>query len=169
MTTPSSTPLRVLYSFPDTLGAPGIGTTAWNQVRSLIGLGHQVRVHATAVAREVPGAEEVVTTLTVAGKRIPHRAVGRRRAYRYHDRQVGDALRRLAGDVDVLHCWPRATVETAAAAREAGVVSVREAPNTHTAYAYERVAGRHRMTTLAMPERRNALGGPATPVSAEFS
>jgi rubrerythrin len=36
-------------------------------------------------------------------------------------------------------------------------------------YAYERVAGRHRMTTLAMPERRNALGGPATPVSAEFS
>ena len=59
MTTPSSTPLRVLYSFPDTLGAPGIGTTAWNQVQSLVGLGHEVRVCATAVAREVPGAPSV--------------------------------------------------------------------------------------------------------------
>jgi D-inositol-3-phosphate glycosyltransferase len=152
MTRPSSTPLRVLYSFPDTLGAPGIGTTAWNQVQSLIGLGHEVRVHTTAVAREVPGAAEVVTTLTLAGKRVPHRAVGRRRAYRYHDRQVGKALRRLAGEVDVVHCWPRATVETAAAARETGVVSVREAPNTHTAYAYERVAEETARLGLPQPE-----------------
>jgi hypothetical protein len=39
----------------------------------------------------------------------------------------------------------------------------------HATYAYESVAGRHRMTTLAMPERRNALGGPAAPVAAEFT
>lgn len=152
MTTPSSTPLRVLYSFPDTLGAPGIGTTAWNQVQSLIGLGHEVRVYATAVAREVPGAEEVVTTLTLAGNRVPHRAIGRRRAYRYHDRRVGKALRRLAGVVDIVHCWPRATVETAAAARDTGIASVREAPNTHTAYAYERVAEETARLGLAQPE-----------------
>ncbi|MDI5967355.1 ferritin-like domain-containing protein [Streptantibioticus silvisoli] len=36
-----------------------------------------------------------------------------------------------------------------------------------TAYAYELAAGRLRMVTLAMPERRNALGGPA-PLAAEF-
>jgi hypothetical protein len=29
-------------------------------------------------------------------------------------------------------------------------------------YAYERLGGWRRMTTLTMPERRNALGGPAT-------
>ena len=32
----------------------------------------------------------------------------------------------------------------------------------HTVYAYERFAGWRRMVTLRMPERRNALGGPAT-------
>ncbi len=140
MTASAFTGLRVLYSFPDTLGAPGIGTTAWNQVRELIGLGHDVRLYTTALAREPVGAREVVTTLTAGGKRIPHRAVGRRRAYRYHDRRVARAVSGLAGEIDVVHTWPRATLETAAAAREAGVRSVREVPNTHTAYAYERVA-----------------------------
>jgi glycosyltransferase involved in cell wall biosynthesis len=151
MTTQSSDRLRVAFSFPDTLGAPGIGTTAWNQVQGLIGLGHEVRVYATALGREVPGAKEVVTTLTLAGRRVPHRAVGRRRAYHRHDRQVANALRKLAGRVDVVHCWPRATLETAAAAQETGVASVREAPNTHTAYAYERVAGETARLGLAQP------------------
>jgi glycosyltransferase involved in cell wall biosynthesis len=143
--------LRVLYSFPDTLGAPGIGTTAWNQVESLVGLGHEVRVYATALARDVPGAAEVVTTLTLAGRRIPHRALGRQRAYRHHDRRVANDLRRLEDRVDVVHCWPRATVETAAAAGETGVVSVREAPNTHTAHAYERVAAETARLGLEQP------------------
>jgi glycosyltransferase involved in cell wall biosynthesis len=133
-------PLRILYSFPDTLGAPGIGTTAWNHVRGLVGIGHDVRVFATAVARDAPGATEVVTTLSVAGRRIPHRALGRRRAYDYHDWRVARALARPRHEVDVVHCWPRATIRTAPAARAIGAVSVREAPNTHTAYAYERVA-----------------------------
>lgn len=132
--------LRVLYSFPDTLGAPGIGTTAWNQIRELIGLGHEVRVYTTAFAREPVDAREVVTTLTARGRRIPHRAIGRRRAYRHHDRQVARAVSRLAGEIDVVHSWPRATLETAAAARAVGVRSVHEVPNTHTAYAYDRVA-----------------------------
>ena len=148
----SSGALRILYSFPDTIGAPGIGTTAWNQAAGLSGLGHEVHVHATAVAREVPGAAATVTTLTVAGRRIPHRAVGRARAYRHHDGRVARALRRGAGGFDVVHCWPRATVETAAAARETGVVSVREAPNTHTAYAYERVAAETARLGLPQPE-----------------
>ncbi|MFD4505851.1 ferritin-like domain-containing protein [Streptomyces sp. NPDC058457] len=33
----------------------------------------------------------------------------------------------------------------------------------HAVYAYERAIGWRRMVTLRMPERRNALGGPATP------
>ncbi|GHI08921.1 hypothetical protein AQI88_11790 [Streptomyces cellostaticus] len=33
----------------------------------------------------------------------------------------------------------------------------------HAVYAYERLGGWHRMVTLCMPERRNPLGGPATP------
>ena len=37
------------------------------------------------------------------------------------------------------------------------------AAGIHALYAYERFGGRRRMTTLTMPERRDALGGPATP------
>ncbi|MER6358267.1 ferritin-like domain-containing protein [Streptomyces sp. NPDC001634] len=37
------------------------------------------------------------------------------------------------------------------------------AAGIHAVYAYERLAGWRRMVTLRMPERRNALGGPATP------
>jgi hypothetical protein len=33
----------------------------------------------------------------------------------------------------------------------------------HAVYAYERLGGWRRMVSLRMPERRNALGGPATP------
>ncbi|MFF4570119.1 ferritin-like domain-containing protein [Streptomyces sp. NPDC001410] len=46
--------------------------------------------------------------------------------------------------------WPRAR----SAALAAGI---------HAVYAYERLAGWHRMVSLRMPEHRNALGGPATP------
>ncbi|MFE1310034.1 ferritin-like domain-containing protein [Streptomyces sp. NPDC058755] len=46
--------------------------------------------------------------------------------------------------------WPRAR----SAALAAGI---------HAVYAYERLAGWHRMVGLRMPEHRNALGGPATP------
>ncbi|GGM01129.1 hypothetical protein GCM10010129_50860 [Streptomyces fumigatiscleroticus] len=45
--------------------------------------------------------------------------------------------------------WPRAR----SAALAAGI---------HALYAYERLAGWRRMVTLTMPERRDALGGPAT-------
>ncbi|MEX3107027.1 hypothetical protein DF268_35310 [Streptomyces sp. V2] len=46
--------------------------------------------------------------------------------------------------------WPR----TKSAALAAGI---------HALYAYERLAGWHRMVSLEMPARRNALGGPAGP------
>jgi glycosyltransferase involved in cell wall biosynthesis len=134
-----SRPLRILYSFPDTLGAPGIGVAARHHTEQLARLGHEVHVYCTAVAGPPPVVHSFVTTLTLAGRRVPHRALGRQRAYRYHDHRVAWALRRSAGSIDVVHVWPRATLASAAAARRVGTRSVREAPNTHTAFAYERV------------------------------
>jgi D-inositol-3-phosphate glycosyltransferase len=96
-----------------------------------------VTVWCTSIGCELPGARRVVTTLTAAGRRIPHRALGGDRAYRYHDLRVALALRRRAGEVDVVHTWPRASLLTARAAARAGAKTVRQAPNTHTAYAYE--------------------------------
>ena len=109
--------MRVLYSFPDTLGAPGIGTTARHQVEGLLAQGIEVSVWCTSIRCELPRARRVVTTLSAAGVRVPHRALGGDRAYRYHDLRVAAALKRRAGEFDVVHVWPRAALHTRARPR----------------------------------------------------
>ncbi|MEV7089967.1 ferritin-like domain-containing protein [Streptomyces sp. NPDC093085] len=59
---------------------------------------------------------------------------------------VMDRMGRLLG-------WPAPKARTLAA-------------GIHAAYGYDRIAGRRRMTTLTMPERRDPLGGPAAPAPA---
>ncbi len=131
--------MHVLYSFPDGIGKPGIGTTAYNQVREVAAYVERVTLYCTTVHAEVPENVRVVETLRLLGRRVPHRALGVDRSYRYHDRRVASALGRI-DDVDVVHCWPRATLKTCAAARRRGIPCFREVPNTHTAHAYEVVA-----------------------------
>ena len=50
-----SRPLSILYSFPDTLGAPGIGVAARHHTEQLALLGHEVHVYCTAVTGHAPG------------------------------------------------------------------------------------------------------------------
>ncbi|MDQ0682756.1 hypothetical protein QF032_001800 [Streptomyces achromogenes] len=70
------------------------------------------------------------------------------RVYRDVSLAVMDHMGRILG-------WPRAK----SAVLAAGI---------HAVYAWERVAGWRRMVSLKMPERRDALGGPAT-TAAEFA
>jgi glycosyltransferase involved in cell wall biosynthesis len=94
----------------------------------------------------------VVTTLSAAGVRVPHRALGGGdRAYRYHDWRVARALERLGDSVDIVHCWPRATLQTSASAKRLGIPTLREVPNTHTAHAYERAARETEALGLRLP------------------
>ncbi len=130
--------ISILYSFPHALGAPGIGWTAWNQVNELVRAGHDVHLVAASIARPVPGLATVSTSLSVAGRRIPHRVMGRDRALAWHDRVAARALPRRSPDV--VHVWPLAATRTIEAARHRGIPSFREVPNTHTANAYEVVA-----------------------------
>lgn len=130
--------MRVLFSFPHALGAPGIGWTAWNQVDGLARLGHDVHVVAASVARPLPENVRVTQTLAVRGRRIPHRALGRDRAFAWHDQLAAQLVTR--GAYDIVHLWPTGPGRTAAAAQERGIAVVREAPNTHTEYAWRVVA-----------------------------
>lgn len=143
--------MRVLYSFPDGLGAPGIGTTARHQIEGLIAQGLDVSVWCTSLHCELPGARRVVRTLQAGGVRVPHRALGGDRAYRYHDLRVARALRAHAGEFDVVHVWPRASLHTARAARALGIRAVREAPNTHTGHAFDTVARECQILGIAPP------------------
>jgi glycosyltransferase involved in cell wall biosynthesis len=132
--------MRVLYSFPHPVGKPGIGTTAFHQVRGLIDHGVDVVLMCTSLERELEPEATVVETLVARGYRIPHRVIGVTRAYRYHDNRVARALRRHRADVDLVHCWPCASIATFTAARALGIPCVREVPNTHTGFAFDTVA-----------------------------
>jgi glycosyltransferase involved in cell wall biosynthesis len=132
--------VRLLYSFPHPLGRPGIGTTAYHQVAGAIRQGIDVTVVCTSLARELPGEPRVVETLRLGGRRVPHRALGVRRAYAFHDRRCARVLTDLAGEVDVVHVWPAGCAATLRAARRLGIPTLREVPNTHTRYAFDVVA-----------------------------
>lgn len=134
--------MRILYSFPHAIGAPGIGTTAINQVLGLIERGHDVVVIAASVHKNAPRmAAKIVKTMVFGGVRVPHRALGMDRTMAYHDSRTAAHLRNRPSSYDIVHCWPGAALATATAARDLGVPLLREVPNTHTANAYE-VVGR---------------------------
>ena len=144
--------MRLLYSFPDTLGAPGIGTAALEQVRSLVRAGVDVHVAATALAAD-PGAPTTLT-MTVAGRRVRHRLLGRDRtgalrAYAWHDRRVASLLSR-GGGFDAVQVWPQATLRTARQAAALGVPVLRQAPSTHTAHAVESIKALHEQLGIPM-------------------
>jgi glycosyltransferase involved in cell wall biosynthesis len=133
--------MRILYSFPHAIGAPGIGTTAINQVLGLLERGHQVTVMATSAHKRAPPLPDLISTMSFAGMRVPHRLLGMDKTMAYHDDRVAAHLRERAGAYDVVHCWPGATLATAGVAAKIGVPALREVPNTHTGNAYE-VVGR---------------------------
>jgi glycosyltransferase involved in cell wall biosynthesis len=129
--------VRVLYSFPDRLGgSAGINVAALHQILGLLDLGIEVVLYCTSLHREIRSAAGIVRTLSVGSVRIPHRVLGRQRSYRYHDWRVARALPSIGG-IDLVHCWPQATVQTCTAARTLGIKTIREVPNTHTAHAFE--------------------------------
>jgi glycosyltransferase involved in cell wall biosynthesis len=144
--------MHVFYSFPDVVGKPGIGVAAQHNVQALIAEGVDVTLACTSVAPgvELTGVRDVNTTLTVLGRRVPHRALGIERAYRYHDWRAARLVADTSG-IDVVHTWSRAVLKTAAAAHARGIAVVREVSNTHTAHAYEVVAAEHARVGIPVP------------------
>jgi glycosyltransferase involved in cell wall biosynthesis len=129
--------MRILYSFPHPIGAPGIGTTAMQEVVGLLERGHDVTVIATSAHKGPRPLPQLLSTMALGGVRVPHRVLGMDNSMAYHDARVARHLRTRRGAYDVVHCWPGATLATARVAAKLGIPSVREVPNTHTENAYE--------------------------------
>jgi glycosyltransferase involved in cell wall biosynthesis len=144
--------LRVLYSFPHTLGNPGISTTAFRQIEGLIEQGVTVDVVCTYLQGELPGARRVIETLKVGGKRLPHRMLGVYRAYAYHDWRAARILARNHREVDLVHTWPAGCSRTLAVARQVGVPGFREVPSAHTETAYEDAMREADIVGIELPE-----------------
>src|SRR5690242_649662 len=102
----SSLVMRVLYSFPHKIGAARICYTAWEQVRGVAATGAQITVMPGAVSRPLPKNVAVRPTLARGKLRIPYKLLGRMGASVMHDRIVARRLKKMSGEVDVVHCWP---------------------------------------------------------------
>ena len=137
-----SRPLRILYSFPDTLGEPGIGVAARHHTEQLALLGHEVactapRSRARPRGGRPPARQEALTLAAASGSPIAHSG-GSAPTATTTARRPG--ARPPAGQVDIVHLWPRATWQHGRREAHGPRGPMREAPNTHTAFAYERVA-----------------------------
>jgi glycosyltransferase involved in cell wall biosynthesis len=131
--------VRVLYSFPNKLGADRICYTAWQQVNGLSEAGADLLVFPGAMARQVPAGVRVIPTLAKGKLRLPYKLLGTFRTVALHDRIVARRLERLAGKIDVVHTWPLGAKETLKTARRLGIPSVLERCNAHTGFAMEAV------------------------------
>lgn len=143
--------MKVLYSFPHPVGAPGIGTTALQEILGLLARGHDVTVIATSAHPLAPRLPKFISTMVLAGVRIPHRVLGMDNTMAYHDAFVARHLTRRSADYDVVHCWPGATLSTARAGAKLGIPVLREVPNTHTENAYAVVEGLSEELGVALP------------------
>ncbi len=131
--------VTALYSFPLRLGVPGVGMTAWHQVVGLRDQGVRVMLYAGSCEKAVDGLHGLRETLVPCGAKLPISLLGIRGAAALHDRIVAKVLTGLQKkqEIDVVHCWPLGAEQTLRTARQLGIKTVLERPNTHTRYAYE--------------------------------
>jgi glycosyltransferase involved in cell wall biosynthesis len=133
----NSKPIRVLYSFPNKLGADRICYSAWQQVNGLHAAGAEVLAYPGSICRAVPEGVTLRPTLSRGKLRIPYKLLGGNRAYALHDFIVARRLEKLVGQIDIIHTWPRGARRTIEAATRLGIPTVLERSNAHTRYGFE--------------------------------
>jgi glycosyltransferase involved in cell wall biosynthesis len=142
---------RVLYSYPSKLGATRICYTAWESVRNVAAAGADVLVFPGVLQRALPDSIRVKPTLARGKIRLPYKVFGTVRTFALHDHIVASRLRKLAGQIDVVHTWPVGSLQTLRVAKELGVATVLERPNAYTRFAYEVVARECARLGVTMP------------------
>ena len=141
--------MKVLYSFPNKIGAGRVCYTAWEQVRGLVAAGVEVLAMPIGVLRELPPSVTVQSTLARGKFRIPQKLLGRRGSFILHDKIVASRLKSLVGQIDLIHCWPLGCLETIREAKRLGIPTLLERPNSHTRTCCDIVAAECRRVGIA--------------------
>ncbi len=142
---------RILFSFPHRIGGSRICSLAWYQVAGLAAQGASVTLFADSVAKPFPPEVRVHRTLSLGKFRIPRRFLGRWFACQWHDIVTAAWLRRNHRKIDSVHCWPLGSLRTLKAAKELGIPTFLERPNTHTAFAYDVVSHENNRLGISLP------------------
>ena len=149
--------VRVLYSFPNRLGADRICYTAWQQVNGLAAAGADLLVFPGSLSRPVPPGVKVRPTLARGSLRLPYRLLGPLRTVALHDWIVSRQIEELAGQIDIIHTWPLGALETLKTAARLGIPTVLERPNAHTGFAMEVVKKEcERLGVVLPPDHEHA-------------
>ncbi len=146
--------VRVLYSFPNRLGADRICYTAWKQVCGLAEAGAEVLVFPASLSRPLPPSVRARPTLAIGKLRLPYRLLGVFRTVALHDNIVARRLESLAGQIDIVHTWPLGALQTLKAAARLGIPTVLERCNAHTGYAMEVVQRECERLGVALPSNQ---------------
>lgn len=143
--------MRVLYSFPQRLGAGRICIIPWHQMVGLAAAGAEVTALVGSIERD-PGANvSCRATLCPGGVKIPFRLLGMNLVNAIHDYRTASWLSINYGKIDIVHGWPSASLRTIKIARQHGIPFVLERPNAHTAFAYEEVAAECKRLDFSLP------------------
>ncbi len=73
------------------------------------------------------------------------------RALALHDYIVSRRIERLVGEIDIIHTWPTAALQTLKVAKRLGIITVLERPNAHTRFAYETVQRESKRLGVTLP------------------
>jgi len=152
--------VRVLYSFPNKLGADRICYTAWQQVNGLAAAGADLLVFPGALLRPVPAGVRVRPTLARGKLQMSYKLVGSLRACAWHDWIVSRRLEELAGQIDIIHTWPLGALHTLKTAVRLGIPTVLERCNAHTGFAMEVVQKECDRLGLALPPDHEHANNP---------
>ncbi len=144
--------IRVLYSFPHKLGAGRICYTAWEQVRGIAAAGAEVLAFPGVLHRTIPEQVTIIPTLAKGRLRIPYKLVGRVRACAIHDAVVARRLKKIAGQIDIVHSWPLGSLRTLETATKLGIPTVLERANANTRFAYELVRNECERIGVPLPK-----------------
>jgi glycosyltransferase involved in cell wall biosynthesis len=145
-------PLRVLYSFPQKIGASGVCYAAWQHVKSLREAGAEVTVFPGVLHKPLPLGIKVSPTLGRGKVRLPYMILGNNRSWGLHDWIVARRLRHMAGEFDIVHGFALGSLQTLRMAKKLGIPTVLERCNAHTRFAYEVVDRECAKLGIEMPK-----------------
>lgn len=149
----SSNPLKVLYSFPHKIGTQRIALTAWQQVSGVAESGALVQLQTGVLSKGFKSNRiQVRQTLALGKFRLPYKVLGTLRTCAMHDWIVAQTLQRLANQIQVVHLWPLAALQTSKMARKLGIPVLLERPNAHTEFAYTVVREECEKLGIMMPK-----------------
>jgi glycosyltransferase involved in cell wall biosynthesis len=145
--------VRILYSFPNKLGADRICYTAWQQVKGLADAGADLLVFPGVLHRPLPASVKVRPTLAWGKIRVSYKLIGSLRACALHDWIVSRRIEKMAGQIDIIHTWPLGAIQTLKTAARLGIPTVLERPNANTRFAMEVVRRECDRLGVALPPR----------------